>query len=115
MGSIFVIAVSSSAIHRFPKWSGMTDKYLNSKGFGMTNAQSGLTVDSLLRELNNSYRGVDLRVLIAKPNKETTNDEWISIVLKMVFTNETETEIQEPSSSSVLGNSICDMSFFYEM
>lgn len=45
----------------------------------MSDSGNGLTVEKLFAELGRSYKGADLRVVLAKPTKASENTEWISV------------------------------------
>lgn len=60
----------------------------------MTDTRNGLTIERLLAELNKSYKGIDLRVVLAKARETSDNEEWVSVFLKMLFTNKKQDEIK---------------------
>ena len=59
----------------------------------MSDAEDRLTIEKILTELKNSYIGVDLRVVLARP-RESDHDQWISVFLKMVFTNKEQADVR---------------------
>ena len=60
----------------------------------MPDPGNSLTIEKMLMELNNSYKGIDLRVVLARSREESESDAWVSVFLKMVFTNKDRVNVR---------------------
>lgn len=61
----------------------------------MAEERTALTVENMLRELESSYKGIDLRLVLARSKQTVDSEEWVCAFLKMLFTHKSRNEVNQ--------------------